>query len=113
MLLLSSWKYDNPFMFTLIWVVIKLPVPFSQQSPRVSVTHYMNVFFCYFFWTVSTQSFIHHSVQWRDGRGELHVIVDTMKWLIDYTRAGVIKIHRRGKRHNGRRKCSPVLSDGT
>lgn len=36
----------------------------------------------------------------RGGGGvELHVGVDTMKWLIDYTSAGVIKIHRRGERH--------------
>lgn len=28
---------------------------------------------------------------------ELHVSVDTMKWLIDYTGAGLIKIHRGGR----------------
>ncbi len=28
---------------------------------------------------------------------ELHVGVDTMKWVIDYTSVGVIKIHRRGR----------------
>lgn len=34
---------------------------------------------------------------------ELHVSVDTMKWLIDYTGAGLIKIHRGAETHNGRR----------
>lgn len=34
---------------------------------------------------------------------ELHVGVDTMKWLIDHTGAGLIKIHRRGKTHIGSR----------
>lgn len=70
--------------------------------------------FCNFFRTVITVIHLSqvwqqciHSVQW--GGDELHASVDAMKWIIDYTGAGVIKIHRRGKTHNSRRgdiKCS-------
>ena len=106
-------------------VVVKFPDPQHKTlfvelfttSARRQCVNVLLMCFCCFLRTVSN-TVIHFEARLAAGisfcaavrggtkgwRGELHVSVDTMKWLIDYTGAGLIKIHRGGaETHNGRR----------
>ena len=130
----SIYRRRRVFLSRSPRVVVKFPDPQHKTlfvelfttSARRQCVNVLLMCFCCFLRTVSN-TVIHFEARLAAGisfcaavrggtkgwRGELHVSVDTMKWLIDYTGAGLIKIHRGGQRHTMAgvgTNCSPAPS---